>query len=186
MAYRNLLEKNNDLLEEVKRLTKENSLLKAQLGLTESELSPNITSEIITKNNIPADELICRKSFSDVDNKSDTSSKIRLFMSLFRGRDDVYAKRWENKNKKTSGYSPVCLNQWQSGICAKPKIPCSKCKNKLYVALDEGAIEKNLRGNIVVGIYPMLPNETCCFLAMDFDEADWQMRAERIQSQTAS
>lgn len=174
MDNRKLLEKYNVLLEEVNRLTKENRLLKAQLGLTKSELSPNITSEIKPKNNIPADELIDRHSFSDVDNQSDTSSKICLFMSLFKGRKDVYAKRWENKNKGRSGYSPVCLNQWQLGICAKPKIPCSKCENKLYAALDEDVIENHLRGNIVVGIYPMLLDETCCFLAIDFDDADWQ------------
>ena len=111
---------------------------------------------------------------TDVNSTSDSLSKIRLFMSLFKGRDDVYAKRWENENKGTSGYAPVCLNQWQPGICGKPNISCSKCKNKSYSAIDENAIENHLRGKAVVGIYPMLPDETCCFLAMDFDEADWQ------------
>jgi superfamily II DNA or RNA helicase len=78
------------------------------------------------------------------------------------------------KNKGTSGYSPVCLNEWQSGVCAKPKISCSKCENKFFAALDEGVIENHLRGITVAGVYPMLPDETCCFLAMDFDDADWQ------------
>jgi len=95
-------------------------------------------------------------------------------MSLFKGRDDVYAKKWENKKKATSGYSPVCLNQWQVGLCGKPKASCSKCANQLYDALDEHVIEDHLRGSIVAGIYPMLPDETCHFLAMDFDEAGWQ------------
>lgn len=95
-------------------------------------------------------------------------------MSLFKGRDDVYAKKWENKKKATSGYSPVCLNQWQAGLCGKPKVSCSKCANQLYDAVDEHVIEDHLRGNIVAGIYPMLPDETCHFLAMDFDEAGWQ------------
>ena len=95
-------------------------------------------------------------------------------MSLFKGRSDVYAQRWENKNKGTSGYSPVCLNQWQAGVCGKPKITCSKCENKDYAALDENAIEHHLRGDIVIGVYPMLQDETCHFLAVDFDEADWQ------------
>ena len=58
------------------------------------------------------------------------------------GRDDVYAKRWENQSKGISGYSPVCLNQWQKGMCGKPKIPCSKCKHKSYDALDEDVIER--------------------------------------------
>jgi len=174
MDYKELLEKYNILLEEIDRLTKENSQLKAQRGLARSELPPNTTSAIITEQNILNDESIERNCFSDVDSTSDNISKIRLFMSLFKGRDDVYAKRWENKSKGTSGYSPVCLNQWQIGVCGKPKISCSKCKHKLYAVLDEDIIEKHLRGDIVVGIYPMLPDETCYFLAMDFDEADWQ------------
>ncbi|MFC1856482.1 hypothetical protein ACFL9U_00455 [Thermodesulfobacteriota bacterium] len=153
MDYGNLLEKHNILLEEANRLKQENRLLKAQLGLMKSEPSLNITEEIKTKNSIVADELIDKNCLSNVDNRSDTPSKICLFMSLFKGREDVYAKRWENKKKGTSGYSPVCLNQWQSGICAKPKIPCSKCENKLYAALGEDVIENHLRGNIVVGVY---------------------------------
>ncbi|HPQ29988.1 MAG TPA: DEAD/DEAH box helicase family protein, partial [Desulfobacteraceae bacterium] len=174
MGYRKLLEKYNALLGQVDRLTKENIQLKAQHKLPESKLIQKTTSVKNTERKIPDDESDARKSFSDVDNQSDTFSKIRLFMSLFKGREDVYAKRWEDKHKGTSGYSPVCLNEWQSGICAKPKITCSKCKNKFYAALEEGVIENHLRGNTIAGIYPMLPDETCCFLAMDFDDADWQ------------
>jgi hypothetical protein len=97
MDYGNLLEKHNILLEEVNRLKQENRLLKAQLGLMKSEPSPNITEGIKTKNSMVADELIDKNCLSNVDNKSDTPSKIRLFMSLFKGREDAYAKRWENK-----------------------------------------------------------------------------------------
>lgn len=66
------------------------------------------------------------------------------------------------------------MNQWQAGLCGKPKIHCAKCANKLYALLDEHVIEDHLRGNIVAGIYPMLPDETCYFLVMDFDEDGWQ------------
>jgi len=72
------------------------------------------------------------------------------------------------------GYSPVCLNQWQVGLCHKPKTSCSKCANQLYDTLDKNVIESHLRGSIIVGIYPMFPDETCQFLAMDFDKAGWQ------------
>ena len=169
-----LLEKYNLLLNENSRLIKENSRLKTQIELMRSGLSRNTGSVIKTGNNIHGDESTEKKCFSGVGSQSDSLSKIGLFMSLFKGRDDVYAKRWENKKKGIAGYSPVCLNQWQSGVCRKPQIPCSKCENKLYSSLDENIIENHLRGNIVVGIYPMLPDETCRFLAMDFDEADWQ------------
>ena len=161
MDYKELLEKYNVLVEEINRLSKENIQLKAQLGLSKSELFRNTASAINSEKCIPDDKPADRNCFSDVDSKSDTVSKISLFISLFKGRDDVYAKRWENKIKGASGYSPVCLNQWKTGICGKPKISCSKCEHKMYDVLNEDVIENHLRGNIVVGIYPMLPDETC-------------------------
>ena len=174
LNYKELLEKYNLLLTDNYRLTAENNRLKAQLGITNSErLKINITKNI-AENAIPDEESHDDPSFFNVNNTSDSVSKIKLFMSLFKGRDDVYAMRWENKKKSTSGYSPVCLNQWKDGLCGKPKVSCSKCANKLYSALDEHVIEDHLKGNIVTGIYPMLPDETCYFSAMDFDEVDWQ------------
>ena len=160
MNYKELLEKYNLLLNENNRLTEENNRLKAQLGITNSE---SFKIKNIADNAAPDDESHDDPSFFNVNNTSDSVSKIKLFMSLFKGREDVYAMRWENKKKSTSGYSPVCLNQWKDGVCGKPKISCSKCANKSYSALDEHVIEDHLRGNIVVGIYPMLPDETCYF-----------------------
>jgi len=174
MDYRELLERYNALLEHVNLLTKENIHLRTQLGLQESELVQKTASAKNTETDTRHKESTLDSSYPGVDCTSDSLSKIRLFMSLFKGREDVYAKRWENKNKGTSGYAPVCLNQWQRGICGKPKIPCSSCKNTLYAELDESVIGEHLRGNAVVGIYPMFPDETCCFLAMDFDKADWE------------
>ncbi|WP_419656340.1 restriction endonuclease, type I, R subunit type III [Desulfosarcina variabilis str. Montpellier] len=174
MDYKELLEKYTVLLKAVERLRKENSRLRAQLELSASK-PPAKTSEnteIVEKT--PCGESVAYNFKSVVDHTSDSSAKIHLFMSLFKGRSDVYAQRWENKNKGTSGYSPVCLNQWQPGVCKKPKISCSKCENKDYAVLDQNAIENHLRGNSVVGVYPMLQDETCHFLAVDFDEADWQ------------
>jgi superfamily II DNA or RNA helicase len=174
MDYKELLGKYTVLLKEVKRLTKENSRLRAQLELTASE-PPGKTPEVIKSvEKTPCGESTIHNFKSIVDNSSDSYAKIHCFMSLFKGRSDVFAKRWENKKKGTSGYSPVCLNQWEAGVCGKPKISCSKCENKNYAPLDENAIENHLRGNVVVGVYPMLQDETCHFLAVDFDEADWQ------------
>jgi len=152
MDHKELLEKYNILLEEIKRLKKENHQLKAQLGLARIKLPRKAIPSINTEKNIPDSELTEKSCFSDVDSKSDIHSKIRLFMSLFKGRDDVYAKRWENKRKGTSGYSPICLNQWHPGVCGMPKISCAKCEHKSYAALDEDVIEDHLRGSIVVGI----------------------------------
>ena len=95
-------------------------------------------------------------------------------MSLFKGREDVYAKRWENKKQQTSGYSAACANEWVPGICLKPKIKCSACNQKNYLKLDKQIIENHLRGNIVAGVYPLLIDETCWFLAIDFDDEGWK------------
>ena len=112
MDYKELLEKYNILLSENNRLSEENKRLKAKLGEIKSD------PEIII-NNIAAEQTILEDKstddfpFSEINNKSDSVSKIKLFMSLFKGRDDVYATKWVNKDKTKSGYSPVCLNQWQ-------------------------------------------------------------------------
>jgi superfamily II DNA or RNA helicase len=104
---------------------------------------------------------------------SENDEKIALFMSLFKGRTDVYAKKWQNK-KGFSGYSPVCLNEWAPGICNKPKIKCARCGKQSYGPLDESVIEKHLRGGGIIGVYPMNLDETCHFLAIDFDKEGWK------------
>jgi hypothetical protein len=115
------------------------------------------------------------KGAKEIVNKySSTTEKIELYMSLFRGREDIYAKRWENKKLQTSGYSPACANEWVPGICLKPKIKCSVCNHKDYLELNKQVIENHLRGNIVAGVYPLLTDETCWFLAIDFDDEGWK------------
>jgi len=94
-------------------------------------------------------------------------------MSLFKGRDDLYAKRWENREGR-SGYAPVCLNEWKPGFCGKPEVKCASCEHRSYAALDEKVIEAYLRGNLVAGVYPLRRDEKCHFLAIDFDKDGWQ------------
>ncbi len=108
-----------------------------------------------------------------VNQYSQNHEKIALFMSRFKGRSDVYAKKWQNK-KGFTGYSPVCLNEWTPGICHKPKTKCSRCGNQSYGILDQSIIEKHLRGLAVIGVYPMTLDETCYFLAIDFDKEGWK------------
>lgn len=117
MDYQALFEKYKILLEEVNRLKIENSQLKAELGLKKLQPGPVIQPETV----LPSEELSSENHSTDINNSSDSVAKVRLFMSLFKGRGDVYAKRWENPKKGTAGYSPVCLNLWQTGICGKPK-----------------------------------------------------------------
>jgi superfamily II DNA or RNA helicase len=162
------------LLGELNRLREENRQLKAQLRLMDANDSQYSDPESNTEKSSLEAEATENFSSSVISNTSDSTDKIRLFRTLFKCREDVYAKKWENKKKNISGYAPVCLNEWSVGICSKPKIACSKCPHKSYAVLDNNVIENHLRGNIVAGIYPMFPDETCCFLAIDFDEEDWQ------------
>jgi len=117
-----------------------------------------------------------------INNNSGSADKINLFMSLFKGRNDLYAKRWYSTKTGKSGYSPVCKNEWKRQVCNKPKIKCNVCTNRQLAELNEKVIEEHLRGNNqncrdVIGVYPMNADECCYFLAIDFDgvdNTDWQ------------
>jgi hypothetical protein len=106
--------------------------------------------------------------------------KMALYLSLFRGRTDVFAKRWQN-NAGKSGYSPVCLNEWKSNICSKPQGRCTSCSHKAYKPFDKDVLENHLKGNVTAGIYPILQDETCCFLAIDFDGSEWKKDVTAIR-----
>jgi len=101
------------------------------------------------------------------------ANKISLFRSLFWGREDVYARLWISKKTGRAGYSPVCKNEWVPEICKKPIMKCSQCPNREFLPLSDDVICKHLKGAYVVGIYPMLQDESCYFLAVDFDKEDW-------------
>lgn len=103
----------------------------------------------------------------------DTGSKLALFRSLFKGRIDTYPLRWESRGGK-SGYAPACANEWRPGICEKPRIKCSDCGQRQLLPVSDDVIYRHLAGAIVVGVYPLLSDDTCHFLAVDFDEADWR------------
>ncbi|MCQ2999113.1 DEAD/DEAH box helicase [Pseudomonas syringae] len=103
----------------------------------------------------------------------DTDGKLALFRSLFRGRTEVYPIRWESKAGK-SGYAPACANEWKLGVCEKPRIKCGDCGNRQLLPLTDEVVYRHLAGEVVIGIYPLLSDDTCYFLAVDFDEAEWR------------
>ena len=115
-----------------------------------------------------------------VDRHSPIKEKIALFRRLFRGRTDVFPIRWENARTGRSGYAPACANEWQRGVCDKPRVKCSVCPNQAFMPVDDVSIERHLRGStsdgnpFAMGVYPMLADDTCWFLAADFDEGEWQ------------
>ena len=109
------------------------------------------------------------------------AEKVRYFMSLFRGRADVFAKRWEKKDGSKSGYSPACKNEWVRGFCKKGKgQKCHECDKCEFIPLSEEQIERHLRGEITIGLYALLKDNTSYFLAVDFDGTTWEEQAKRF------
>jgi len=109
-----------------------------------------------------------------INNHSPPEVKIALFRSLFKGREDVYAKHFESRKTGKSGYQPACRNEWVKGICEKPKKSCGSCTQRSFEPVTDEVIRNHLTGFIVMGVYPLLPNETCHFLAIDFDKDAWR------------
>ena len=115
-----------------------------------------------------------------VDQRSSSEAKIDLFRSLFRGRDDVYPRRFESRKTGKAGYAPACANEWVRGVCEKPRIKCAECPNRRFLPVTDDVIRWHLSGcdaegqPFVAGVYPLLQDETCFFLAVDFDKAGWR------------
>ncbi len=143
----------DSLKQRIKQLEEENKYLRKLLGLSENQ------------------EILARKS-KVINNLSSTEDKIKLFRSLFKGREDFFAQRWENKG--VSGYSPVCNNKWVKPKCGLPKIKCVNCQYRDFKPISDRVIYNHLSGVIVVGIYPIMDNDCCRFLAIDFDKKDWK------------
>ena len=101
------------------------------------------------------------------------SEKIAIFRRLFSGRTDVFPRRWESAKGK-SGYSPVCGNEWKQGVCNKPRVKCGSCSERQLLPLTDEVIYDHLAGKHTIGIYPLLSDDHCHFLAVDFDKADWR------------
>ena len=162
LSYDELLKKYNSALKTIESLHAENKYLKSKLG---------IIKEAPTERKA-ADKTLVNK-FSSVE------VKIHLFKKLFSGREDVFARRWYSKTTGKVGYQPVCENEWADGICDKKAFKCSVCPNRKLLPLTDKAVYNHLAGKDeysrdVIGIYPMLPDDTCRFLCADFDEAEFE------------
>lgn len=105
---------------------------------------------------------------------STADSRIALFYDLFSCRKDVFPIMWENATKGTRGYSPACKNEWLRGVCNKPKVKCTNCPHRDFIPLDESIIRRHLEGKITIGTYTIRDDDTCTFLAADFDKENWQ------------
>lgn len=167
-----------ELQQRIEELEKENQELRRQLGYAEP-VRPVVTET-------PKNEKVLETA-AGIHMRSTPEEKIRLFRSLFRSREDVFARRWYSIQKKKGGYAPVCANEWRYGVCIKPKGKCSKCENRVLVPLDDSIIYKHLsgkdaNGQDVIGLYPILADDTCYFLAIDFDDGAWQENVSAVRS----
>ncbi len=101
--------------------------------------------------------------------------KVALFRSLFRGREDVFARRWQTRDESKSGYQPVCANKWSPGLCDKRTYKCAECPNRRFAPLTDADAYRHLEGKSadcrdVIGLYVIREDNTCHFLCADFDD----------------
>jgi hypothetical protein len=122
-----------------------------------------------------------------VDHRSPPQEKIALFRALFRGREDVYPRRFESRKTGKTGYQPACANEWIRGLCEKPRIKCTDCPHQRFLTTSDQAVRWHLSGrdgdgkDFVMGIYPLLSDETCFLLAVDFDQGGWREDAQAFR-----
>ena len=102
------------------------------------------------------------------------ADKVKLFRQLFRGRPDVYPTRFVSKKTGKPGYAPACSNKFVPGVCELPKVKCGDCTRQAFKPVDDAAVLAHLKGQHVMGVYPMQDDETCWFLAVDFDKGTWR------------
>lgn len=142
---------NKELMLKLKMLEEENKILKEKLKVKEE----------FKENDLP------------ITNVS-KEEKINKFIELFKGREDVYAKRWVSTTTGKSGYSPVCKNDFNKYKCEKFKIKCSDCPHRELESLTKDIVEKHLKGELSIGIYPLLIGDNCNFIAIDFDKENYE------------
>ncbi|MDW2055127.1 DEAD/DEAH box helicase family protein [Vibrio sp. 506] len=132
--------------------------LKKELAQLEQQKQRLLTQEAINK------KPVCEMS---------PQQKLSIYQSYFKGNTQCYAHRWQNQQGR-SGYAIACENEWHQGLCGKPKVKCLECPNQVFKPLGDDAVYGHLTGKEVVGLYPMLADNTCWLLAVDFDKSDWQ------------
>ncbi len=120
-----------------------------------------------------------RKKLNEL-NKNESKSnltreeKVKIFMNYFKGRDDVYPYLSIDKNNPSvKYYIPACTNEWKQGICNKTMgKKCKSCQYRENKPLSKDVIYKHMYENNPIGIYPLLENDTCFFLSLDFDNKE--------------
>ena len=158
-------EKYNHLLQQNEALRQENEELESLLHAHGIEYKPKHAEE--------KDAVYSPFTFPYV--KLSIEERVAIFHSLFKGREDVFARRWFSKTTGKSGYQPVCINEWRRGVCDKKKYKCADCPNRHFAPLTYQDLYRHLEGKDenccdVVGLYAIMPDNNCTFLCTDFDD----------------
>lgn len=161
-----LLTRYNKLLRQYEVLHKEYEVLKSLLKIHGIEYETRMKEDM----NKPIYSLVSVPTIT-----LSIDERIRLFQSLFKGREDVFARRWFSKTTGKSGYQPVCINEWKQGICDKKKYRCAICPNRNFAPLTTQDMYRHLEGKDeyccdVVGLYAIMQDNNCAFLCADFDD----------------
>ncbi|WP_424050551.1 TOTE conflict system archaeo-eukaryotic primase domain-containing protein [Prevotella melaninogenica] len=161
-----LLTRYNKLLRQYEVLHKENEVLRSLLKIHgikyETRMKEDMNKPIYSLVSVPTISL-------------SIDERIRLFQSIFKGREDVFARRWFSKTTGKSGYQPVCINEWKQGLCDKKKYRCVICPNRNFAPLTSQDMYRHLEGKDeyccdVVGLYAIMQDNNCAFLCADFDD----------------
>ena len=160
-----LQKKYNLLVAQNEILRKENTELRSLLcahGIEYKSRSTNVIDSIYSPISLPVFKL-------------SLDERVALFMSLFKGREDVFARRWFSKSTGKAGYQPVCVNEWRRGVCDKKTYKCAECPNRYFTPLTSQDVYRHLEGKDenccdVVGLYAIMPDNNCSFLCTDFDD----------------
>ncbi len=153
--------------EECQRLREENARLRAMLGIDHSPTNDPVSNGF----------LVPKLSSTGTSGVSTPEEKIAFFRNLFRGREDIFAIRWEGKSGK-SGYSPAGVMDWRAIHASRPEERKKVArKTRMLQPLTDDAIRNHLTGKHTIGVYPLLPDDTCWFLAVDFDKKSWLIDA---------
>jgi len=156
-----------DLRRQIAELQKENLYLK------------NLLQRAGVAFDTPENEEQYNNTVQSIKPENITRQHALLLFSYFKGRKNVYAKRYVRKDGKT-GYSPVCENFWRYNICPRrerQKIKCFDCEYRIWTPVKQSALIEHLEGKSengtdVIGVYPLLENDCCNFLVFDFDDHD--------------
>ena len=170
-----LQKKYNLLVTQNEILRKENTELRSLLCAHGIEYKPRPTNIIEYK---PRPSNVIDSIYSPISLpviKLSLDERVALFMSLFKGRKDVFARRWFSKSTGKTGYQPVCVNEWRRGVCDKKTYKCAECPNRDFAPLTSQDVYRHLEGKDenccdVVGLYAIMPDNNCSFLCTDFDD----------------